>query len=158
MTSGQDGHPRKTALGPGELRCNECGTVVPGGAETCDECASADLAPVDSLDARLVAHDEDRAIVFLLRREGPNVIGRREPGSSAPEVDLQRFPASTTVHRRHASIEYVDGVWHLSHLGTNPVLIRRGDETIGIAPGTTLPIVTDDWIVVGSIALHFAVA
>ncbi len=148
------------ASGPAvELRCRDgrCATLVPADAEICDECAGVDLEPLGQGEAWLVGIAGDRRAGFELQADRASSIGRSSPGDPAPDVDLARFPGSSSVHRRHATIERRGEGWQITHAGRNPLLIQRREGALPVQPGGSAPLSPGDWLLMGTVRLQFFV-
>jgi hypothetical protein len=100
----------------------------------------------------------DRPVVFALRAFGATTVGRTAGSIPPPDVDLARFPSSDSVHRRHAEIEQADGIWRVTHLGRNPLVVQRPNETLVIQPGTSVALQPGDWLQFGRVRLRLLVA
>ncbi|MBV9325347.1 MAG: FHA domain-containing protein [Chloroflexi bacterium] len=139
-----------------ELHCldRRCGTLLPRGAEICDECGGTALGQIGHNAAVLFGEAGDRPIGFGLAATRPNVIGR---ASRELDIDLARCPGSESVHRRHAEITAHEGTWSVAHLGRNPLVVSRPAGTVVVQPGTTCELRSGDWLQVGRIRLHFIV-
>ena len=58
----------------------------------------------------------------------PAVIGRFDPGVGPVDVDLGGLPEGAYVSRKHAKLEFEDGVWKIKDLGSsNGTFILRDD-------------------------------
>jgi hypothetical protein len=139
------------------LRCTDarCGTLLALDAEVCDECGSSDLVPAAGGVAVLLGLAGERPVAFAVG-SGATIIGRGS-GSERPDIDLGRFPRpiSGSVHRRHARLEQVDGRWRISHLGRNPLVIQRANETLVVEPGGAASLHPGDWLQIGRVRLRF---
>lgn len=142
---------------PLTCRNPRCSTLAPVDAEICDECGQAELAPFPTGDAWLTGQDGERPVGFAVRADRPNTLGRSVPLGEPLEIDLARFAAGGAVHRRHAIIERRQTDWWIVHTGRNPLIIRRGAEKWPVDPGSSGVLRSGDWLVVGTIALHFSV-
>jgi hypothetical protein len=141
------------------LRCEDaaCGTLLPEDAEICDECGSTRLSPLSHSQALLMGFAGDRPVVFELSLATPTVIGRASAGSARPAVDLSRFPGAASVHRQHARVEYADGQWSVSHLGKNPLVVDRANESVVVEPGGTQPLWPGESLQLGRVRLQLVV-
>jgi hypothetical protein len=138
------------------LRCADprCGTLLAPDSELCDECGSTDLVPATQGTAVLLGLAGERPVAFEVHDREPTIVGRGA-GAEIPDVDLSRFPSSGSVHRRHARLEQIDGRWRISHLGRNPVVIQRDNETLVVEPGGAAVLRPGDWLQFGRVRLRF---
>ena len=59
------------------------------------------------------------------------VFGMFDPDSGPVDIDLEEFPGSDTVSRRHAEIYQENGTWMIKDLGsTNGVFLKRVGDTM----------------------------
>lgn len=130
--------------------------MLPAHAEICDECAGTDLAPFRG--ACLESTIGDRPVGFVLDPATSNVVGRAADGAAPPTVDLSRFPASGSVHRRHADVREAAGHWRVTHAGTNPLIVQRGQEKAAIAPGASAELRSGDLLIVGTVPLRVRIS
>lgn len=137
------------------LLCRDprCRTLVPTGAEICDECGGTDLAPFAG--ARIDGSIGDRPVGFLLSATAPNVVGRTAEGQPPPSVDLAKFAASGSVHRSHAEIRHESAGWRIAHSGTNPLVVQHGADRTPVQPGTAIDLASGDRVIVGTVPLRF---
>ena len=129
-----------------------CATVLASDAEICDECGGTQFDPLSAAAALLCGWADNRPVVFQLKSDHPLLIGRSLAGGPAPDIDLRRFPSSASVHRRHATIERQGHDWRVSHLGTNPLVVR-GRERLALEPGASAAIRSGQTLEVGGVAL-----
>ncbi len=127
---------------------------MPAGAEICDECGGTDMAPFAG--PRIEGSVGDRPVGFVLSSSAPNVIGRAVEGEPAPSVDLSRFGASGSVHRRHAEVLHEPAGWRIAHKGTNPLVVQHGSDRATVQPGTIADLRSGDRVIVGTIPLRFS--
>jgi len=151
-------HPALAADRRGYVVCSDprCGTVLAAGAEVCDECGATSLEPLGQIGAALCGWADTRPVVFRLPRDRPALIGRATPGEPAPDIDLSRLPGSASVHRRHARVEPQGGAWHISHLGTNPLIVN-GREHVAVPRGGSANLSAGNSLQVGGIHLQLVV-
>lgn len=133
-----------------------CATVLAPDAEICDECAGTQFEELYAGTALLCGWADERPVAFRLTAGRPLLIGRSSSGGQAPDIDLRRFPNSASVHRRHATIELRGREWSVTHLGTNPLVIRRGDR-VALKTGASTVIRPGDALEVGGVALLLVV-
>ncbi|MEJ5170900.1 MAG: FHA domain-containing protein [Fimbriimonadales bacterium] len=85
-------------------------------AERAEEVAGQEaVAPV----ARLVLKREgaETEVDFVVRP--PTVVGRFDPDVGPVDIDLGLLPEGVYVSRKHARIEYENGVWRIVDLGSS---------------------------------------
>jgi FHA domain len=128
-----------------------CSTLLDNDAEICDECGTSSFVRLGTSDCVLCGWAGERPVVFRVRADRPQVVGRAHGSMVAPDVDLSRFPDSEHVHRRHAQIEKLDSEWRITQLGTNPLRVsaRR------VEPGTSTRVQSGDVLDVASVRLLF---
>jgi hypothetical protein len=148
MTGPRHAHP---ALAPDStaLVCadSRCGTLLASDAEMCDECGGTRLEPLEQMQALLCGWAGERAVVFKLVPGKAALIGRSSSTGRGPDIDLRRFPGSSSVHRRHVWIEGDAHGWRVTQLGTNRLVVHgrshevlRADMAAEIRHGDTLDI------------------
>ena len=135
-----------------------CRRAVAPEDEICYECGGTDFREIEAGQAVLLCAVHDRELAFVLEPGRDHVIGRSEDGAGGPDVDLRRFPASDSVHHRHAAIAAADGGWRVTHLGRNALVVRRGEEALPVEPGSSAALLSGDTLLVGLVALRFAAA
>src|SRR5690242_13539685 len=132
-----------------------CQGVIAAEDEICYECGGTDFVEVRPGQAALLGELHDREIAFVLGPDGESTIGRSDAGVGGPAVDLWRFPASYSVHHRHATLQAGAGGWQLTHAGRNALVIRRGEQVIALDPGASVDLESGDTLLVGLVALRF---
>jgi hypothetical protein len=148
-------HPAAAPDAQGKVCADpRCATLLASDAEICDECGGTVFDELADLPAMLCGWADERPVVFLLPEDRPAIVGRSVPGGQPPDIDLRRFPGSGVVHRRHAMIELQDGEWRVTHLGSNPLVVR-GSESMALSTGETAPLHARDSLQVGDVALQF---
>jgi FHA domain len=155
MLNPEPEHPATSFSARGNVCADaRCATLLEVDAEICDECAGTRFTPLQAITARLCGWAGERPVVFRVYEDKPSIIGRSTP-EHVPEVDLRRFPGSDVIHRRHARLQFENGNWQLSHLGTNLLSVIR-NEPITLEPGETVVVRSGDALEIGNVVLQFA--
>ncbi len=129
-----------------------CATVLALDDEICDECGGTRLDQLYGTSALLCGWADERPVAFRLSADRPLLIGRSTSGGRAPDIDLRRFPGNSSVHRRHAWLEARGRGWHVTHLGTNPLVVG-GRERVALEPGGEATAHGGDTLEVGAVHL-----
>ena len=79
---------------------------------------------------RLISMHANSPITEFLLEDKKTIIGRFDPNTGVVNVDLENFPNSGTVSRRHAEIFREGGQWKIKDLASlNGVFIKRSGQT-----------------------------
>ena len=133
-----------------------CATLLAVDAEICDECGGTTLHRLASMPALLCGWAADRPVVFGLDPERSMLLGRSSIDGPTPDIDLARFPGSSAVHRRHASLAANGRVWRVTQLGTNPTVVV-GHTRVPLATGRTAELRHGDSVEIAGIRLTLVV-
>jgi hypothetical protein len=129
---------------------------LPPDVEICDECAGKRLDKLYNGAAMLCGWADTRPVAFKLQTDRPLSIGRSVPGGEPPDIDLRRFSGAGSVHRRHAQIELRGRDWCVTHLGTNPLVIRAPDR-VALESGASATLRGGDMLEIGGVQLVLVV-
>lgn len=84
------------------------------------------------------------------------LIGRHDPAVADVDVDLSDLPDAKFVSRRHASLEYEEGVWYLTdHGSSNGTYLYRQGETNFLKVSDRVAVANGDEIVFGNLRFRF---
>lgn len=102
-----------------------------------------------------IERGESSGIEFPLSTN-ESYIGRWDADNGVfPDVDLDAHDPEAKVSRRHARVNFADGIYTLEDLGsTNGTFVNRGRRLI---PGTPQPLKDGDEIIVGKTFMRFTV-
>ncbi|NWJ47161.1 MAG: FHA domain-containing protein [Chloroflexi bacterium] len=92
---------------------------------------------------------------FILNA-GENEIGRwDEDDGFYPHIDLDKQDTEGYVHRKHATIQFVNGQWYVEDAGgANGTKIRQGSQAAKLAPHTPTLIQYGNELIVGRIIMR----
>lgn len=107
--------------------------------------------------AKLIATQPNISIKEFFLDKSKLIVGRRDEATEIIDIDLDSFPGSHTVSRRHAEISRVSGQWQIQDNGSlNGTFIKRQGNTRFNAKITGIEILnTGDEISFGKVRFRF---